>query len=78
MNDRANAGVVMDVRVGEELTLDLAALLAAVASGAGLSLGPITVKVERKDGQRARLRVVADQRIKVSRPPPRVIPAKAG
>lgn len=77
MNDKANAGVVMDVRVGEELTLDLCELLVDVARRGGLSLGPITVKVEKKDGQRARLRVVADQRIKVSRPQPR-IPVKAG
>lgn len=70
MNDKPNSGVVIDVRVGEELTLDLDAAL-------GLSLGPIRVKVEKKDGQRARLRVVADQRIMVRRPPPR-IPAKAG
>jgi hypothetical protein len=75
MSDKT-AGVVMDVRVGEELSLDLTGLLGA-ALGGGLSLGPITVKVEKKDGQRARLRVVADQRIKVSRPQPR-IPAKAG
>jgi hypothetical protein len=75
MSDKT-AGVVMDVRVGEELSLDLTGLLGATLGG-GLSLGPITVKVEKKDGQRARLRVVADQRIKVSRPQPR-IPAKAG
>lgn len=71
MTDKTNSGVVMDVRVGEELTLDLDASL-------GLSIGPIRVKVEKKDGQRARLRVVADQRIIVRRPPPRGIPAKAG
>lgn len=70
MSDKANAGVVMDVRVGEELTLDLAGLLGEAAHGAGLSLGWITVKVEKKDGQRARLRVIADQRIKVRRPQP--------
>jgi hypothetical protein len=77
VSDKTNAGVVMDVRVGEELTLDLAGLLGEAALGDGLSLCPITVKVEKKDGQRARLRVVADQRIKVCRPQPR-IPAKAG
>jgi hypothetical protein len=76
MMDKTNAGVVVDVRVGEELTLDLQQLLVDTA-GAGLSLGSITVRVEKKDGQRARLRVVADQRIKVSRPPPKY-PAKAG
>jgi hypothetical protein len=76
MNDKANAGVVMDVRVGEELTLDLAGLLGEAARGGGLSLGAITVRVEKKDGQRARLRVVADQRIKVSRPQSRTL-AKA-
>lgn len=58
MNEQA--GVVMDVRVGEELTIDL--------SGVTGALGVVTVKVERKDGQRARLRVVADKRILVSRP----------
>lgn len=75
MTDKPHPGVSVDVRVGEELTLDLSALGAAM----GLSLGTIRLRVERKDGQRARLRVVADTRIKVSRPPPRgVIPAKAG
>jgi hypothetical protein len=69
MTPKPHPGVSVDVRVGEELTLDLAAL--------GLSLGTIRVLVERKDGQRARLRVVADARIKVSRPP-RAILAKAG
>ncbi len=64
MSDRANSGVVMDVKVGEELTLELDPALE-------LALGPIRVKVEKKDGQRARLRVIADQRIKVRRPSPR-------
>lgn len=68
MTDRTISGVAVDVRVGEELTLDLDASL-------GLSLGPITVRVEKKDGQRARLRVVADPRIIVRRPPPTRITA---
>jgi len=71
MTTGRSCGVVIDVRVGEELTLD-------VDAATGLSLGPITVKVERKDGQRARLRVVANPRIIVRRPPPRGVPAKAG
>jgi hypothetical protein len=59
-----NSGVVIDVRVGEELQLEL---------DPAFELGPITVRVERKDGQRARLRVVADKRIMVRRPSPRMV-----
>jgi hypothetical protein len=55
------SGVAIDVKVGEELHLELDPSLE-------LDLGLIKVLVERKDGQRARLRVVADQRIIVRRP----------
>lgn len=68
MTEKTHSGVAVDVRVGEELTLDLGAL----------GLPSVRVFVERKDGQRARLRVVADPRIIVRRPPPNRIPAKAG
>lgn len=57
------SGVLVDVRVGEELHLELPPELEA-------ALGRIAVKVEKKDGQRARLRVLADERIIVRRPPP--------
>lgn len=62
MNEK-NSGVVIDVRVGEELQIELDPVF---------QLGPITVRVEKKDGQRARLRVVADKRIMVRRPQPRL------
>jgi hypothetical protein len=65
MTEKTNAGVSIDVRVGEEITLDADAVT-------GLRLGPIRVLVERKDGQRARLRIVADPRIMVRRPQPRI------
>lgn len=71
MTDKTHSGVAIDVRVGEELTLE-------VEGSPEFSLGPIRVRVEKKDGQRARLRIVADPRIIVRRPPPHRIPAKAG
>lgn len=59
-----NSGVVMDVRVGEELVID--------AENRTLNAGRIRVLVEKKDGQRARLRVIADESIIVRRPPSRI------
>lgn len=60
-----NSGVVLDVRVGEELCID--------AGNCPVDeRGNIRVLVEKKDGQRARLRVIADRRIIVSRPQPRI------
>ena len=64
MNNDKNSGVVLDVRVGEELSID-------VPEGMGNG-SRVRVFVERKDGQRARLRVIADRRIIVSRPQPRL------
>ncbi|MBX3653202.1 MAG: hypothetical protein KF686_03390 [Ramlibacter sp.] len=57
-----NQGVVLDVRVGEELRIDVDKSLGDVPG--------IRVLVEKKEGQRARLRVIADRRIIVSRPQP--------
>jgi len=54
MMKTTNPGVVMDVRVGHELLIDN---------------GRIRIVVEKKEGQRARLRVIADKCIIVSRPP---------
>jgi hypothetical protein len=59
-----NSGVVMAVRVGEELVID--------AENRTVNAGRIRVLVEKKDGQRARLRVIADESIIVRRPPPRI------
>ena len=64
MNNDKNSGVVLDVRVGEELSID-------VPEGMGNG-SRVRVFVERKDGQRARLRVIADRRIIVSRPQSRI------
>lgn len=59
-----HSGVVIEVRVGEELVID--------AENATQNAGRIRVLVERKDGQRARLRVIADESIIVRRPAPRI------
>lgn len=64
MSNDKNSGVALDVRVGEELQIDVPE---------GMQEGSrVRVFVEKKDGQRARLRVVADRRIIVSRPQPRI------
>lgn len=65
MTDKTiNSGVVLDVRVGEELCID--------AGNCPVDeRGTIRVVVEKKDGQRARLRVIAPRSIIVSRPQPR-------
>lgn len=64
MSNDKNSGVALDVRVGEELLIDVPE---------GMQEGSrVRVFVEKKDGQRARLRVVADRRIIVSRPQPRI------
>lgn len=64
MSKDKNSGVALDVRVGEELQIDVPE---------GMQEGSrVRVFVEKKDGQRARLRVVADRRIIVSRPQPRI------
>lgn len=46
-------GMIVDVKVGQELKIDN---------------GRIRIIVEQKDGKRARLRVIADKSIIVSRP----------
>jgi pyruvate kinase len=46
-------GISMDVKVGQEINIDD---------------GRIKILVEQKDGKRARLRVIADKSIIVSRP----------
>jgi pyruvate kinase len=46
-------GMIVDVKVGQELKIDN---------------GRIRIVVEQKDGKRARLRVIADKSIIVSRP----------
>ena len=48
-----NKGMIVDVKVGQELKIDN---------------GRIRIVVEQKDGKRARLRVIADKSIIVSRP----------
>lgn len=64
MSNDKNSGVALDIRVGEELLIDVPE---------GMQEGSrVRVFVEKKDGQRARLRVVADRRIIVSRPQPRI------
>lgn len=59
-------GLVIDVREGQEVTFDTCS-----------SLGKIRVIVEKKEGKRARLRVVADKGIIVSRPAPESIAVQA-
>lgn len=43
-----------------------------VRVGQSLMIGNVRVTVEKKDGQRARLRVVADKDILICRPPPEI------
>lgn len=52
-----------DKRPGNGATID-------VRVGETLTIGTIRITVERKDGQRARLRVVAGEDILISRPKP--------
>ena len=55
-------GMIVDVKVGQELKIDN---------------GRIRIVVEQKDGKRARLRVIADKSIIVSRPLQEEIVAQA-
>lgn len=55
-------GMIVDVKVGQELKIDN---------------GRIRIVVEQKDGRRARLRVIADKSIIVSRPLQEEIVAQA-
>lgn len=55
-------GMIVDVKVGQEINIDN---------------GRIRIVIEHKDGKRARLRVIADKSIIVSRPLQEEIVAQA-
>lgn len=62
-------GLVVDLRVGESLALDLV-VDATVLLRPCLDMRKIRLTLESKHGQIARVRVQADESVKVGRPEP--------